>query len=100
MTLPVPLTVAVQTTSAYMHITRQLRSLRFRESAVGGFTSLTMSIDRPLRVAANEIAYYGKVYVYAGSVTVWEGRIEDLGKSVSSDGEVWEIVAMGPAAHA
>lgn len=100
MTLPVPLTVALQTSTTYLHVTRQLRSLSFRESAIGGFTSLTMSIDRPLGITSNEIAYYGKVYIYAGSVTIWEGRIEDLGKSAGTDGEVWELVAMGPAVHA
>lgn len=100
MSLPIPLTVRLKTSKTDRHITRELASLTFREVAVGGFASATMTLHRPLRVQPDEIAYYGRVYVYAGSVVVWEGRLEDPGRTAGPDGEVYELTAMGPSVHA
>lgn len=100
MTLPIPLAVRLVTSKSDRRVTRDLRSLRFREIAVGGFASCELAFDRPLTVLPEEIGYYGKLYVYAGSVTVWEGRVEDFGRTASDDGVVWELTAMGPSAHA
>jgi hypothetical protein len=98
--LTIPLTVRLKTARSDRHITRDLRDLTFRESAVGGWASATMSLDRPLRLQPDEIAYYANVYIYAGSRTVWEGRLEDPGRGASEDGQIWSLTAMGPAAHA
>jgi len=100
--LPIPLSVRLVTTRADRHITRDLRDITFRESAVGGFASATMSLDRPLTLQPDEIAYYGRVYIYdtRNGRTVWEGRLEDPGRGAGSDGQIWDLTAMGPSAHA
>src|SRR5262245_33565419 len=61
-----------------------------------------MALDRPLIIQPDEVAYYGKVYVYdsRNGRTVWEGRLEDPGRGARGDGQIWELTAMGPAAHA
>jgi hypothetical protein len=102
MTLRVPLTVRVRTGKADRFITREVRSLTFRSVAPGGFASATLALDRPLAAQPDEIAYYGNLYVYDGrnAGTVWEGRLEDPGRTVSSDGEVYDLAAVGPSAHA
>lgn len=102
MSIPIPLTVRMVTNQADRHVTRDLRDLSFRETAVGGWASAKFSFNRPLSLQPNELAYFSKVYVYdrRSGRTVWEGRLEDPGRSVGSDGQVWSLTAMGPAAHA
>jgi hypothetical protein len=101
MTLPIPLTVRLVTDRADRHITADLHDLSFRTVVPGGFASARMSLNRPLTLQPDEIGYYGKVYIYdeRNGETVWEGRLEDPGRSAGSDGELWELVAVGPAAH-
>jgi hypothetical protein len=102
MTLPIPLTVRLSTARADRHIERDLRSLSFRSVAPGGFASAQFSLDRPLALSPDELAYFGKAYIFdaRNGGTVWEGRTEDLGRSVGSDGQIWNLAAIGPAAHA
>lgn len=101
MSLPVALSVRLATTAGDIHVTDQLRELTFRETAIGGWASARMSLDRPLNVQPNEIGYYGKAYIYdaRSGLTVWEGRLEDPGRGARADGQVWELSAVGPAAH-
>ncbi len=101
MTLNVPLAVRLQTAAADMHITRQVRDIEFRSTATGGFASCAIKLDRSLTADPPEIALYGRLYVYdrRSGRTVWEGRQEDPGRTVSSDGQVWDLNAVGPAAH-
>lgn len=102
MTLNVPLCVQLKTDRAARHITHHLRDLRFDESANGGWRSATFSMYRPLRFRPDELAYFGRVYVSDArtGIVVWEGRIEDIGSAVNADGEVYDLTATGPAAHA
>lgn len=101
MSLPIPLTVRLSNAGFNLDVTRQLRDLRFRSTAPGGFASATMSLDRPLTLKPREIGYYSRVYIYDGrsGATVWEGRLEDPGRGNSMQGQVWTLTAMGPAAH-
>lgn len=102
MSLPIPFTVRLQTARADRHIERDLRSLSLRSVVPGGFASAQFSLDRPLALQPDEIAYFGKVHVYDarnGSV-VWSGRLEDPGRGVGADGQVWQIAAIGPSAYA
>jgi hypothetical protein len=101
MSLTIPLAVRVKTARADKHITRDLRDLSFRKVAPGGFASATFSLDRPLATQPNEIDYYSTVYVYdtRNGKTVWEGRLEDPGRS-AGDGQVWSVAAVGPSAQA
>lgn len=101
MSLPVPLAVRIQTGLADRHITKHVRDLWYRSVAPGGFAACTVSLHRPIDVRQLDIAHYARLYVYdtRNGVCVWEGRIEDLGRSASDDGMVWEIGAVGPMAH-
>jgi hypothetical protein len=101
MSLTIPLAVRVKTATADKHITRDLRDLAFRSAAPGGFASATFALNRPLATQPDEINYYGTVYIYdtRNGRTVWEGRLEDPGRT-ASDGEVWSVTAVGPSAQA
>jgi hypothetical protein len=100
--LPIPLTVHLRTARTARHIERDLRSLSFRSVAPGGFASAQFSLDRPLALSPDEIAYYADVDIYdaRNGNTVWCGRLEDPGRGVGSDGQVWDLAAVGPSAHA
>jgi hypothetical protein len=102
MTLPIPLTVQLSSARTIRHIERDLRSLSFRSVAPGGFASAQFSLDRPLNLSPDEIAYYADVDIFdaRNGNTVWCGRLEDPGRGVGSDGQVWDLAAVGPSAHA
>lgn len=101
MSIPVPLAVRLVTPRADRLVTRDLRDLSFRENAIGGWASITMSLDRPLSLDPLEFDYYSRCYVYdtRNGAVVCEGRLEDPGRS-AADGQIWELAAMGPSAHA
>ena len=101
MTLPIPLTVRLSTTRADRHITADLHDLSFRSVVPGGFASARFTLSRPLTLQPDEIAYYGRVVIYdaRNGNTVWEGRLEDPGRGVGADGELWELAAVGPSAY-
>jgi hypothetical protein len=102
MTLPIPLTVRLSTGRAERHITADLHDLSFRTVVPGGFASARFTLSRPLTIQPDEIAYYGRVYIYDARTgrVVWEGRLEDPGRGAGGSGEVWDLAAVGPAAHA
>jgi hypothetical protein len=102
MTLSMPLTVRVVTSRVDSDITAQVRDLTFRSQIPGGFASASFTLTRPLDITPSDIEYYASVYVYdaRNGNTVWEGRLEDPGRTAGSDGETWAITAMGPSAHA
>lgn len=102
MSLPIPLTVRLITGRADWHIKADLRDLSFRSVAPGGFAGVRFSLDRPLVFQPDDIAYYGRVVVYdeRNGRVVGEGRLEDPGRSAGADGQVWEVAAVGPSAHA
>ncbi len=102
MTLPVPLSVRLVTGRTDKYITRRLRDLSFREVAMGGWASLELSLDQPLNIDPDEIAYYGKAYVFDGrnGNIVFEGRLEDPDRTATNDGQVWDLTVIGPAGHA
>lgn len=101
MTIRVPLSVRIITTTTDKHITRDLRNLRFRSAAPGGFASATFALDRPINFQPEDITYFARVIVYdtRNAQVVWEGRLEDPGRGAGDDGEVWELAAIGPSAH-
>jgi len=98
-TLPVPLTMRV----GDKHITRDVSSLTFRKEAIGGLKWINLGLYRPLDRLDPNLAPLSRVYVYDGrsAATVAEGRLTDPGRSAdSSDGQVWEMTAFGPAQEA
>lgn len=102
MTVPVPLGVRLKTGTRDIHVGHEIKDLQFASKIPGGFSTCTLSLNRPLKLAPGEIGYFGSLYVYdaRNGVVVWEGRVEDLGRSAGSDGEVYELGAVGPSAHA
>lgn len=100
--LGVPLTVRLKTAKADRFITRDVSELRFASAIPGGFTHLTIDLHRPLSLDPDEIQWYGTVYVYDGrsGAVVWQGRLEDPGRGAGPDGEIWQVNAVGPTAHA
>lgn len=101
MSIPIPLGVRLASSQTTMTVTRQVRDLGFRSVVPGGFASATIGLDRPLGILPDEIRYFGKLYVYdlRNGTTVWEGRLEDPGRSADASGEVWQIAAIGPSGH-
>lgn len=101
MSLPIPLTVRLSTAKADRHITLDVRDLVFRWTDPGGYQSCQIGLDRPLNLQPDEIAQYGIVTIYDGrtAMVVWEGRLEDPGRSAGADGQVWDLVAVGGQAH-
>ncbi len=100
--IPLNLAVRLSTSKKTMDITGEVRDLSFRTVVPGGYASCRVSLHRPLTISPDEIAYYGTLTVYDtrhGGV-VWEGRLEDPGRGSGSNGEIWELAAVGPSAHA
>lgn len=98
----IPLAVRVVTSRQDTPITQRLADLSFRTVFPGGFASARFTLHAPLRFQPDEIAAFARVYIYdarTGS-TVWEGRLEDPGRTAGGNGEVYEISALGPSAHA
>lgn len=105
MSIPVPLAVRLKTSRADRIITQDLRNLSFRSVAPGGFASIQLSVASnrlALSQTPDEIDYYGRVYVYdrRNNNVVAEGRIEDLGRTAGNEGQLWDLNAVGPSAHA
>ena len=98
-----PLAVRVETgRGGDGHVTRELRDLRFRSVVPGGFASATMPLARPLTYDPEALPPFSRVVVSdtRSAAIVWEGRLEDPGRSSDDNGQVWELTAIGPSAHA
>jgi hypothetical protein len=101
MSLTIPLAVQLSTSRGTRHITSEVRDLVLRWTDPGGFSSCQVALDRPLSRQPDEIALYGGLTVYDarnGSVA-WDGRVTDQGRSAGSDGQVWQLAAVGGQAH-
>jgi hypothetical protein len=99
--LPIPLSITLRTSRIARRITAQVRDLSYRTVVPGGYASASISLDRPLAIQPDEIGYYGRMLIHdtrSGRI-VWEGRVEDPGRSAGADGQVWDITAIGPSAH-
>ncbi|MFI2577693.1 hypothetical protein ACH5AJ_36470 [Streptomyces rochei] len=101
MSLPIPLTVRLRTSRGSRDITREVRDLSIRWTDPGGYATCQVSLDRPLTVQPWEIAYYGDLTVHDGrhGGVVWDGRLEDPGRSAGTQGQVWDLAAVGGQAH-
>ncbi|WP_194821314.1 hypothetical protein [Micromonospora sp. S-DT3-3-22] len=101
MSLPIPLTVRLRTSRGTRDITRDVRDIAIRWTDPGGHATCQASLDRPLTVQPAEIAYYGDLTVHDGrhGGVVWDGRLEDPGRSAGTQGQVWDLAAVGGQAH-
>jgi hypothetical protein len=100
--LGTPLAVRFKSLKSDAHVSAQVKGLRFRSTIPGGFASCELQINRPLALDPDELGMFSDLIVYDGrhGGTVWQGRIEDLGRAAGSDGETWTVRAVGPSAHA
>ena len=85
-----------------LNITGEVIGLSFRSEGVGGFTSASFQLARPIDAVAPEVASLNKVYVYdarSPRLIAWQGYLEDPARSANSQGLVWSINAVGPSAR-
>jgi hypothetical protein len=108
-TSPVPQHTTVQRTRNPLtvrigdrHITREVSAVQFRKEAIGGVKSISLRLFRPLDRFDVDVTELAPVYLYDGrsATTLAEGKLSDLGRSASADGQTWDVVAFGPAQHA
>lgn len=98
----IPVAVRLANTEVDVHITKRLASLSWRTVAPGGYAGADFALQRPIDATDKMLTPYTRVYIYDrrnGSV-LWEGRLQQPGRSAGTDGEVWAITAVGPSAHA
>lgn len=102
MSLPAPLAVRLVTPRADMDVTADVADVSLRSVMPGGYASATIALRRPLALAPDEIALYSRLVFYdtRSAATVWEGHLEDPGRTAGTGGQVWEIAAVGPSAIA
>ncbi len=85
-----------------VYVTPRIKSLGYRSAIPGGFASASFSLDEPLSGSPPALASFNDVSVVDGrnGGIVWQGRLEDPAKGVGADGQVWQLKALGPSAHA
>lgn len=101
MSLPVPLSVRLKTARRDVHVTEDVDDLTFGASSPGGYEQATLTLHRPISFTPGEVQMFGRLYVYdtrTGEV-VWEGRVQDPGRSGGDRGEVYQLAAVGGQAH-
>jgi hypothetical protein len=102
MTVRAPMSVVLRTPKMEIDVTKEAVGLRYRLTAPGGFHSASVKLPRRLILDAFETEHFGTFFVYdsRNGKTLFEGRVEDLGREVSADGEWRELVVVGTAGHA
>ncbi|WP_188782768.1 hypothetical protein [Nocardioides phosphati] len=95
MSLPVPLTVRVGT----RHITNEVAGLQIRKEAVGGVKSIALRLARPLdKFDANlDLLEHVTIYDARSAEIIADGDLTDQGRGTDGSGQVWDMVAFGPA---
>lgn len=101
MSLLVPLSVRLSTSLRDMHITTEVDDITFGSTSPGGFDTATVTLHRPLNFMPGEVMQFARMYIYDGrnANIVWEGRLQDPGRTAGSDGEVYQLAAIGGQAH-
>jgi hypothetical protein len=101
MSLRAPLSVRLRTTVLDRHITDLVSDVTFGSTSPGGYAECTISLHSPIRFTAAEVAQFGRVYIYDAhsAAVVWEGRLQDPGRTAGAAGEVYELAAVGGQSH-
>lgn len=101
MSLPIPLAVKLTSSRGERIVTAEARDLTMSWEDPGGYKAARIALYRPLAIQPDEIAYYGGLTIYDARTArvVWDGRLEDPGRSSGADGQVWELTAVGGQAH-
>lgn len=101
MSTPFPLAVRLISARADRHVTQEIGDVQYRATVPGGFASCQVALARPLSLQPDEVSLYGILQVSdtRNGAVLWEGRVEDPQRTAGSDGQVWELAAIGPSAH-
>lgn len=101
MTVPFPLTIRVSTANVERDITQSVSDLRFRWTDPGGFAACQVTLNRPIMREPTGLEYFSRLTVHDGrtGAVMWEGRLEEPGRSVGGDGQTWQLAAIGGQAH-
>lgn len=102
MSLDPGLSVRVYNDDVDTSITQLLSNVSYRSVVPGGYASAELTFKRPLDLRRPEVAAYTHVVITDddSGETAWQGQLEDPGPAVQSDGDVFQITAMGPSARA
>nr|MDQ3573787.1 hypothetical protein [Actinomycetota bacterium] len=98
----VPLEVRLSNPEADEYVTQRVKSLGFRSAIPGGYASAAFSLHEPLSGSPPELTPFTDTTIYdaRNAGVQWQGRLEDPTRGVGADGQVWQIKALGPSAHA
>lgn len=101
MTIPVNISVRLKTSRQDIHVTDDIADVQYGTASPGGFAECTISLFRPISFTPGEIAQFGEMAVYdaCSAETLFEGIMQDPGRSAGDGGQVWEIVAVGGSSH-
>ncbi len=85
--------VAVRDGRSALEFTPQSDSVRFSLAAVGGFGSCSFRLPgiEPLR----ELPLLSTIRLYFGTFLLWEGRVEDVRLTISSDSALCDVTCFG-----
>jgi hypothetical protein len=99
---PLSLTAKLSTARRELHVTPEVGDLTYTSVDPGGYGTASVALHRPLNLQPAELGAFGRLFVYdaRSAETVWEGRVEDLGRTASTDGQIYSIGAVGMMAHA
>jgi hypothetical protein len=102
LTGPLSLTAKLSTARRELHVTPEVGDLTYTSVDPGGYGTASVTLHRPLNLQPAELGAFGRLFVYdaRSAETVWEGRVEDLGRTASNDGQIYSIGAVGMMAHA
>lgn len=91
-----PFTVLMLNGNRWSDITAQSRGLRFRETCPGGFHSASLSVSKRIADLVADDPF-NRVFVVdaRNRSTLFEGRIEDLGRTVDAEGQWREYSIIG-----
>lgn len=96
-----PLAVRVDDGLSSRAVTRAVRGLRFRKTAPGGFADASFTLDVPTSLFT-DLGPADRTFITDGrnGRVIWEGYTNNPGLKSGSDGEGYEISALGPMALA
>lgn len=96
-----PLTVRVADGVRDQHVTRFVKGLRFTKTAPGGHHSASVQIDAPEGLFS-DLGPADRLFIYDGrnARTVWDGYVENPGRTSRAGGAAFDISAMGGVALA
>jgi hypothetical protein len=101
MTAPVGIVVALSTSRGYRTITGEVADITYGSTSPGGFAECTVTLYRPISFTPNEVAQFGRLYVFDsrhGGI-LYEGRLQDPGRTAGNDGQSYQLAAVGGQAH-